>query len=167
MARLEFQGKTYADPEMIRTLMAEHGVVYERWGLRGNAGDAPDEKVLEIYAAEVDRLKRERQYLTADLIALRPDTPQLDVIAAKFDKEHHHVDDEVRFTVAGEGVFEIMAPAARSMLKFTSEPGDLIVIPANRRHLFYLTPQRKIRTIRLFKSQAGWEAIYQKPDEKC
>jgi 1,2-dihydroxy-3-keto-5-methylthiopentene dioxygenase len=59
-------------------------------------------------------------------------------------------------------VFEIEAEAGE-FLKFTAEPGDLIVIPANRRHLFYLTDKSRIRCIRLFESPAGWEAIYDKP----
>ena len=160
MARLEFQGSTYTDPAKIRDVMGSYGVPYECWGLRAAAG-ARDEEVLDIYAPEVERLKTERGYLSVDLVALRADTPNLDAILKKFDKEHHHIDDEVRFTVEGEGVFEIEA-ADGNFLKFTAEPGDLIVIPANRRHLFYLTNQTKIRCIRLFQTSAGWDAIYEK-----
>jgi len=29
-----------------------------------------------------------------------------------------------------------------------------------RRHFFYLTPKLTIRTIRVFKTKEGWEAIY-------
>jgi 1,2-dihydroxy-3-keto-5-methylthiopentene dioxygenase len=106
---------------------------------------------------------KERSYQSVDLIALRPDTPHLDAITAKFDKEHHHTDDEVRFTVEGEGVFEINV-SDTERLKLTAEPGDLIVIPAFRHHLFYLTEKRAIRCIRLFKTKEGWEAIYSKPN---
>ena len=92
---------------------------------------------------------------------MKKETPNLDVIAAKFDKEHHHIDDEVRFTVEGEGVFEINY-TDEDRMKFTAEPGDLIVITAMRRHLFYLTDKKNIRCIRLFKTKEGWEAIYEK-----
>jgi 1,2-dihydroxy-3-keto-5-methylthiopentene dioxygenase len=169
MARLDYQGRTYTDPAQIAALLARHGIPYERWGVR-TAGAAADADILDLYRPEVERLKTERAYLTEDLIALRPTTPGLDALSAKFDKEHHHVDDEVRFTVEGEGVFEIVpAPgvdaaigAENGNLGFTAEPGDLIVIPAYRRHLFYLTPRKTIRCIRLFKTRDGWEAIYQK-----
>ncbi len=162
MAKLEFRGKEYTQETDIKNVMGEYGVQYERWGVRASAGAADDE-VLTIYKDDVAKLQRERGYLTADMIALRPETPSLDVILAKFDKEHHHADDEVRFTVEGEGVFEIStAKDDGPMMKFTAEPGDLIVIPANRRHLFYLTPKKTIRTIRVFKTKEGWEAIYQK-----
>jgi len=160
MAKLEFRGKTYTNENEIRAVMAEYGVPFECWGVRG-ATDAADEQVLSIYKPEVDRLMAAGGYLSADLIALKPVTPNLDGIIARFDKEHHHVDDEVRFTVEGEGVFEINVNETER-LKFTAEPGDLIVIPAMRRHLFYLTDKKTIRCIRLFLTKAGWEAIYDK-----
>lgn len=162
MARLSFQDKTYADEAQIRTMLAKYGIIYERWGVR-NETAAADDQVLKLYKPEVDRLKNERGYAAEDLIALRPDTPNLEVILAKFDKEHHHTDDEVRFTVEGEGVFELESERRGEFLKFTAEPGDLIVIPAMRRHFFYLTDKKTIRTIRLFKDNPAWEAIYLRP----
>ena len=87
--------------------------------------------------------------------------PNLDEICKKFDKEHHHSEDEVRFTVNGEGVFEIADQSNEGeMYKFTAQKGDLIVVPAKRRHLFYLTEKKHIQCIRLFKTKEGWEAIY-------
>ena len=166
MAKLEYRGKTYTSESDIRSLLGTYGVPYERWGLRDGATGGPDERVLEVYKPEVDRLMSERGYQSVDLIALRPTTPGLDELLARFDKEHHHTDDEVRFTVEGEGVFEIEGERGH-FLKFTAHPGDLIVIPAMRRHLFYLTAARTIRTIRLFLSKAGWEAHYQRPPERA
>ena len=87
MARLEFRGQTYQNEAEVQGLLAKFGVPYERWGVRGQAG-AADEQVLTIYDADIKRLMSERNYLTADLIALKPTTPNLDVICAKFDKEH-------------------------------------------------------------------------------
>lgn len=158
MAKLEYRGKSYADEAQIRATLAEYGVPFEQWGVRASNG-ASDDQIIDLYQEEVDQLKRDRGYQSVDLVALRPDTPNLEAILAKFDKEHHHIDDEVRFTVEGEGVFEIEAEPG-NMLKFTAEPGDLIVVPANRRHLFYLTDKRTIRCIRLFQTKSGWEAIY-------
>jgi 1,2-dihydroxy-3-keto-5-methylthiopentene dioxygenase len=162
---LEYRGNTFTDPERIRTILAQNGVPYERWGTK-NAEDAPDSEVLNQYAPEVAKLQKDRGYVTADLVALSSQTPNLSAICAKFDKEHHHSDDEVRFTVAGSGVFEIQAKDTKDFLKFTAEAGDLIVIPAMRRHSFYLTAKTYIRCIRLFKDQSGWEAIYDQPNSK-
>ena len=158
MARLEFQDHIVTDDQEIQTHMQQCGIPYERWGVRTQAG-ARDEDILDLFQDEVNHLKAKRGYVTADLVALSPATPNLEDLLAKFDKEHHHLEDEVRFTVEGEGVFEIEADDG-AWLKFTAEPGDLIVIPAHRRHLFYLTEKKTIRCIRLFKTQEGWSAIY-------
>lgn len=160
MAKLEFRGKQYSDANQIKTVMGQYGVPFEQWGVRGGAGFA-DDQVLSVYKPEVDKLMKDNGYLSVDLVALKPETPNLETILAKFDKEHHHIDDEVRFTVEGEGVFEIEAEKG-DFLKFTAEPGDLIVIPAYRRHAFYLTDKTRIRCIRLFLTKEGWEAIYDK-----
>lgn len=164
MPKLEFKDKTYTRAEEVKAILADYGVPYEHWGLRPGASGGADDAVLDVYRPDVDRLMRERAYLTVDLVALKPTTPNLEQILAKFAPEHHHVDDEVRFTVEGEGVFAIEADPSRphEMLKFTAEPGDLIVIPALRRHAFFLTEKKAIRCIRLFKTAAGWEAIYPK-----
>ena len=159
MAKLLYKDKKWTNSEEIAATLAAHGIPYERWGTRADT-DCSDDQVLELYASEVNQLKQTRGYVTADLIALNPDTPNLDTICSKFDKEHHHSEDEVRFVVAGEGVFEIKGEG-NDFFKFTAEPGDLIVIPKDRRHLFYLTSEKRIRCIRLFKDPAGWEAIYE------
>lgn len=162
MAKLEFRGKIYRAEAEVAAMLSEYGIPYELWGTR-NAAGAPDSAVLSLFQAEIERLQSERGYQAVDLVALRPNTPNLSAICARYDQEHHHIDDEVRLTIEGEGVFEInISPDAR--LKFTAEPGDLLVIPAYRRHLFYLTDKRTIRCIRLFKNKEGWEAIYSPHD---
>ena len=158
MAILEIRGKTLTDPAAIKSALAEVGIPYECWGVR-SISDSTADGVLSTYHSDVARLKAERGYVTEDVIALDPNTPNLDVLLAKFSPEHHHTDDEVRFTVAGEGVFEINI-TEDERAKFTAQPGDLIVVPAWRRHLFYLTAQKTIRCIRLFKDKSGWEAHY-------
>lgn len=158
MAQLDYQGRTYTEHSDIQAILKGYGVPFEHWGVRGGEAAADDE-ILSVYKPEIDRLMRERHYQTVDLVALQSSTPGLEHLLAKFDREHHHVDDEVRFTVAGEGIFEIEGES-QQMLKFRAQPGDLIVIPARHRHAFYLTEKKNIRCIRLFKTKQGWEAIY-------
>ena len=81
------EGPTLAD-------LAAVGVVYERL--------ADDD-----YQGALDRLKADRGYVEQDVIELRPDTPGLDGLLAKFKDEHLHRDDEVRFVLEGEGVFDV------------------------------------------------------------
>lgn len=158
MAILNFRGETITDQEKIKQVLANYLIPFESWGIK-NLADSTAPGVLATYAREIATLKRERGYSSEDVVAIDRDTPNLDALLAKFSDEHHHTDDEVRFTVAGEGVFEINVTATERV-KFTAQPGDLIVVPAWRRHLFYLTDLRSIRCIRLFKDTKGWEAIY-------
>lgn len=159
MAVLEFCGEVTREASVVKERLARVGIPYERWGLR-DIGDKNPETILAAYRADIEQLKSQRGYVAQDVIALDPNTPNLEVLTKKFDREHHHTDDEVRFVVDGEGVFEINIDE-NERVKFTAEPGDLIVVPAMRRHLFYLTKKKTIRCIRLFKDSAGWEALYE------
>ena len=113
----------------------------------------------EKHQGELDGLKAARGYIEQDVIALGPETPNLDALCAKFVDEHHHDDDEVRFTLGGEGIFDIRSKGDRWM-RVVVEPGDLIVVPAGRHHRFLLTEKRAIRCVRLFRDTAGWVPHY-------
>jgi 1,2-dihydroxy-3-keto-5-methylthiopentene dioxygenase len=134
------------------TLDVEHlrrsGVTYERLDLASDA-----------YQSTLDMLKRERGYIEQDVVALQPDTPNLEAICAKFAPEHLHTDDEVRFVLEGAGIFDIRDNDNRWM-RVTVEAGDLIVVPKDRYHRFYLTETKQIRCVRLFQDTSGWVPHY-------
>ena len=111
------------------------------------------------YQTPLDALKDERGYVQQDEVALSPATPNIDAICAKFVDEHLHDDDEVRFVLEGEGIFDIRSRDDRYM-RVVVEPGDLIVVPANRHHRFMLTESKAIRCVRLFKDASGWVPRY-------
>ena len=111
------------------------------------------------YQGQLDALKSERGYVQQDEIALSEATPNLDALCAKFVDEHFHEDDEVRFVLDGEGVFDIRSGDDR-WIRVVVERGDLIVVPAQRHHRFLMTEQRRIRCVRLFKDAAGWVPHY-------
>ncbi len=108
---------------------------------------------------ELNRIKRERGYVEQDEVALSSETPNLDAICAKFDKEHRHTLDEVRFVVEGEGIFDVRDAGDR-WVRIEVEAGDLIIIPANKYHRFYLTDSKAIRCVRLFLNNEGWAPLY-------
>ena len=110
----------------------------------------------------LDRLKQSRGYVEQDVVELRPDTPELGALCAKFADEHLHTDDEVRYVLEGEGIFDIRSAEDRWM-RVTVERGDLIVVPANRHHRFFLTDLQTIRCVRLFKDRGGWIPVYRQP----
>ncbi|MEM7154057.1 MAG: cupin domain-containing protein [Myxococcota bacterium] len=111
------------------------------------------------YQPPLDRLKAERGYVEQDIIELRPDTPKLDDLCAKFAPEHLHTDDEVRYVLEGEGIFDIRSTDDRWM-RVTVQQGDLLVVPANIHHRFFLTDRKQIRCVRLFKDSSGWVPHY-------
>lgn len=111
------------------------------------------------YQPPLDELKAARGYVEQDIIELHPDTPKLDELCAKFIEEHLHTDDEVRYVLEGEGIFDIRSADDRWM-RVTVESGDLLVVPANLHHRFMLTERKQIRCVRLFKDRAGWVPHY-------
>ena len=111
------------------------------------------------YQPSLERIKKAWGYFAQDVVELSPETPNLETICAKFDKEHLHTDDEVRFVLSGEGVFDIRSKNDRWMHVFV-EQGDFILVPENRNHLFYLTSKKHIRCVRLFRESPSWTPIY-------
>ncbi|HJL19239.1 MAG TPA: cupin domain-containing protein [Sandaracinaceae bacterium LLY-WYZ-13_1] len=111
------------------------------------------------YQGPLDALKEANGYVEQDEVALSPETPNLEQVCAKFLDEHLHDEDEVRFVLDGAGVFEIRSRDDRWM-KVTVEKGDLIVVPKERYHRFYLTDDRRIRCVRLFQDPSGWVPHY-------
>jgi 1,2-dihydroxy-3-keto-5-methylthiopentene dioxygenase len=109
--------------------------------------------------ATIDAIKRERGYVDEDFVALNADTPNLDAICAKFDAEHYHTEDEVRFVVEGDGIFDVRDESDH-WIRIEVAEGDIIVIPARAHHRFYLTERKNIRCMRLFVNNEGWTPLY-------
>jgi 1,2-dihydroxy-3-keto-5-methylthiopentene dioxygenase len=110
-------------------------------------------------AQALAQLRQQGGYTTKDIIELTPHTPNLEGVMKKFDGEHCHSEDEVRFVLAGSGVFDIRDRGDR-MMRVVVEEGDAIVVPQGRYHRFELTASRHIRCVRLFQNQAGWVPDY-------
>ncbi|MEM8866220.1 MAG: cupin domain-containing protein [Planctomycetota bacterium] len=149
------------DVDAIREHLAPHGIWYEKWDVAGRVdADATNEEILAAYEPEIQRLKSEHGYVTADVINVTRDTPGLEAMLAKFDKEHTHSEDEVRFTVEGRGVFWVHPEDGSDVFSIEVESGDLINVPAGTKHWFHLCDDRTIRCIRLFEDQSGWTPEY-------
>jgi 1,2-dihydroxy-3-keto-5-methylthiopentene dioxygenase len=144
----------------VTEFLARHGIDYERWTPEHDvAPDAPAEAVLSAYAREIDQLKARGGYVTADVIDVKPETPNLDAMLAKFSREHWHDEDEVRFCIEGRGVFHVH-PRGGPVFAIEVEAGDLIRVPRGTHHWFDLCSDRRIRAIRLFQDVSGWTPHY-------
>ena len=154
------EDKTLSDAQSIRECLETYGIDYERWTPAHDvAPDAAADAVLRAYAREIDDLKTRGGYVTADVIDVTPETPGLDEMLAKFDREHWHDEDEVRFVIAGHGIFHIHGDDG-SVIAIQVEAGDLIRVPRGTRHWFNLCSDRRIRAIRLFQDMSGWTPHY-------
>jgi 1,2-dihydroxy-3-keto-5-methylthiopentene dioxygenase len=160
-------GKGLKDQKSVSSFLGDQGVIYERWGierlpsrLRSEYRLKDEEKgeLIDLFRDEIGELKRSQNYQTEDIVVLSEKTPDLEGVLEKFRKEHHHIDDEVRFTIDGSGIFSIHQ--GELTFDITVEPGDLVVVPAYTRHWFNLNEEQRIKCIRIFKDPAGWEAVY-------
>jgi 1,2-dihydroxy-3-keto-5-methylthiopentene dioxygenase len=135
------------------------GVRFERWpAARPLSRDANDQEVLEVYAADIERLRRENAYQSVDVARCRPDNPQKAQMRAKFLHEHTHDDDEVRFFVEGSAMFYLRVDGKVYMTQ--CERNDLIGVPAGTRHWFDMGPAPNFTAIRLFTMPDGWVARF-------
>jgi 1,2-dihydroxy-3-keto-5-methylthiopentene dioxygenase len=148
------------DAQEIKEYLSTLGIDYERWEPAHEvAGDAPPEEILAAYASEIDKLKAAGGYVTADVIDVHSETPGLDAMLTKFKSEHWHDEDEVRFIIAGRGLFHIH-PQDSPVIAIEVEAGDLIRVPRGTLHWFNLCSDQRIRAIRLFQDPAGWAPNY-------
>ena len=160
MAVLRFpsEDRTIADGSEIRSELAEFGIDYERWNLDRVGADASADEVLAGYANEIEEMKRRGGYVTADVIDVNSATPHLETMLAKFDKEHTHDEDEVRFILAGRGIFFLHLRS--NVISVEVGPGDMLRVPRGTTHWFTLCEDRRIRAIRWFQDTAGWTPHY-------
>src|SRR5271168_452778 len=158
VVRIPTEERTLHDEQSIRAELAPLGVEYERWDLSRVGEDASANAVLEAYATEIDEMKRLGGYTTADVIDVYPETPGLETMLARFDKEHTHSEDEVRFILAGRGIFFLHQD--ETVLSVEVGPGDMLRVPRGTTHWFTLSEDRRIRAIRWFQDTTGWTPHY-------
>jgi 1,2-dihydroxy-3-keto-5-methylthiopentene dioxygenase len=160
LVKIPSENVTLDDDAAVAAFLATHGIEYERWTpAHPVAPGAAPEALLAAYAREIEALKSKGGYVTADVIDVKPDTPNLDMMLAKFSREHWHDEDEVRFIIEGRGLFHIH-PKTGAVFAIEVEAGDLIRVPRGTHHWFDLCVDRRIRAIRLFQDASGWTPRY-------
>ena len=143
------------DGDAITAELAKIGVTFERWqASRPIApGDSP-EQVMDAYRADIDRLVAERGFKTVDVVSIAPDNPNRGEMRRKFLDEHFHKEDEVRFFVAGSGLFTLHV--GDRVYELLCEAGDLVSVPDATTHWFDMGPEPSFVAIRFFQQPDGW-----------
>jgi 1,2-dihydroxy-3-keto-5-methylthiopentene dioxygenase len=153
------RAEEYSRPEDIARVASQASVRFERWQATAELGDGSDqEAVLKAYENDVARLKQLCGFVTADVISVRPSTPNHGELRKKFLDEHTHSEDEARFFVVGSGMFVVHHEDR--VFAFVCEQGDLLNVPAGTRHWFDMGPNPHFTCIRLFTNPAGWVAAF-------
>ena len=139
--------------------LAKVGVRFERWQATADIqpGAAPDD-VIAAYRSDIDRLMNNEGYQAVDVISLNPDHPDKATLRQKFLNEHTHSEDEVRFFVAGRGLFTLHIDD--HVYEVLCTQGDLIGVPDGTRHWFDMSEQPHFVAIRLFTNKEGWVANF-------
>ena len=162
LIRIPDENRTIKEVNEIRAYLGTRGIEYEYWEPTSTLPlSSASEEILSAYAPKIGELKAKGGYVTADVIDVKPDTPNLEAMLLKFSSEHWHDEDEVRLIVEGRGLFHIH-PAEGPVFAIEVERGDLIRVPRGTHHWFDLCGDRRIRAVRLFQDQSGWTPHYTK-----
>ena len=147
------------DPDLIAAELAQRGIGFERWPARADlpAGASP-EQILAAYANEIARVQASGTYPTVDAISLSPEHPDREALRQKFLAEHTHSEDEVRFFVAGRGLFCLHI--GEQVLQVLCEADDFLRVPAGTRHWFDMGSAPRFTAIRFFDNPEGWVAQF-------
>lgn len=162
MATLTFrdENRVIEDPAEISRFLEGLGLWYRRFEGSDNLPEnAADQEILDAYREPIQKLMAEGGYVTADVINIRPEVPGLETMLNRFNKEHFHDEDEVRFIVHGRGLFHIH-PQQGPVFSIEVVKGDMIRVPRGTHHWFDLCSDRTIRAIRLFQDSSGWTPHY-------
>ncbi|MFD1937354.1 acireductone dioxygenase [Nonomuraea mangrovi] len=148
------------DAAEIAATLKEIDVVLRHWEVVEDLPEgAGQEEILAAYREQVDRVIAEEGYTFVDVARLHPDGsadwPERAAVARqKFLNEHTHDDDEVRYFVAGSGIFYLHVNG--KVHAVLCEAGDLLSVPKNTTHWFDMGTRPDFTAIRFFHDDDGW-----------
>ena len=152
------------NPVAITAKLSEIGVAFERWqaAFELTPGASP-ESVLSAYKSDIEQLMQTGGYQSVDVVSLYPEHPDRAAMRQKFLNEHTHAEAEIRFFVAGSGLFTIHATSADGVdqvFELECQKDDLINLPAGTQHWFDMGEAPFFVAIRIFTNPSGWVANF-------
>jgi len=147
------------DAEAIAAALGRAGVRFERWSTDSAITAGADHAaVVDAYRAQIDALIGSEGYQTFDVVSMHSAHPDKTAMRQKFLDEHTHGEDEVRFFVAGRGLFTLHIDT--QIFEVLCEQGDLISVPAHTRHWFDMGAEPSFVALRFFNNPEGWVARF-------
>ena len=141
--------------DYIAEQLAKIGVRFEQWQTTSELEPgASHDAVLAAYRSHIDEIVREKGFRTVDVVSIAPDHPEREAMRKKFLDEHFHKEDEVRFFVAGSGLFTLHVDDR--VYEILCEQGDLIGVPDSTQHWFDMGPAPHFIAVRFFTEPEGW-----------
>jgi len=141
--------------DFIAEQLKQIGVRFEQW--HTNAAIKPgasQDEVFSAYKSDIDKIVQEKGFKTVDVVSISPDHPDREAMRGKFLNEHFHKEDEVRFFVAGSGLFTLHVEDC--VYEILCTQGDLIGVPDSTKHWFDMGPAPYFIAIRFFTEPDGW-----------
>lgn len=144
-----------SDGDDIARELKKIGVTFERWrASQPIEPGAEPEQVMAAYKSDIDRLVADNGFKTVDVVSIAPDNPNRAEMRKKFLDEHFHKEDEVRFFVAGSGLFTLHVDGKVYEIECVKD--DLIAVPDGTTHWFDMGPEPSFVAIRFFTEPDGW-----------
>lgn len=143
------------DGATIAAELKKIGVTFERWQAAHEvAPGASQDEVFAAYRSDIDRLVAQHGFKSVDVASIAPDNPNRAELRRKFLDEHFHKEDEVRFFVAGSGLFTLHVDD--KVYEIECVKNDLIAVPDGTTHWFDMGDEPSFVAIRFFTEPDGW-----------
>ncbi|XP_020375664.1 acireductone dioxygenase [Rhincodon typus] len=134
--------------------LEKHGILY--WKLDPNKFE--DDLKLQ-------KIRKERNYTWMDIVNIHKDTmPNYEEKIKSFYQEHIHLDEEIRYILAGSGYFDVRDKDDK-WIRIAMKEGDMITLPAGIYHRFTLDENNYVKAMRLFVGEPVWTPYYRPADE--
>ena len=102
--RIPEENRTISGQGPVGEYLGKIGIDYAVWEpSHPLSSNASQEEILDAYSAEIEKLKAAGGYVTADVINVNPQTPNLDALLAKFSRTCGLVSPEPFHPVSGSG----------------------------------------------------------------
>ncbi|KAK2980648.1 hypothetical protein RJ640_011456 [Escallonia rubra] len=105
---------------------------------------------------ELKKIRESRGYSYMDFCEVCPEKlPNYEQKIKNFFEEHLHTDEEIRYSVAGSGYFDVR-DHNDAWIRVWVKKGGMIVLPAGIYHRFTLDTDNYIKAMRLFVGDPIW-----------